>query len=271
MSYTPLKMKLIRIILGFLLLGAIVNVAVAWGCAMWVITPPTGMQSAWVALPGLKNPKGWKVSRKKTFGATQLIAMVRNPSREMVRRPSNEIVPKPRTDNYVELDEVLPMWSGLASLMDTSAEEARRESIRPENVKVIGTVSPTVLMQKAYGFPFRSMYWNWDGGIRIANPVPRDPISNGIKLWDRPSRPGTISLDDQRALPLGVLPLGFALNAMISASLLWLLIPGPFVLRRFLRIRRGLCPKCAYNLRGSPPESVQCPECGRRLVFSESA
>ena len=42
---------------------------------------------------------------------------------------------------------------------------------------------------------------------------------------------------------------------------LWLLIPGPFALRRFLRTRRGLCPRCAYPV----GESAVCSECGREL------
>ncbi len=36
---------------------------------------------------------------------------------------------------------------------------------------------------------------------------------------------------------------------------------GPFALRRFLRVRRGLCPKCAYPM----GESSVCTECGRAL------
>ncbi len=38
--------------------------------------------------------------------------------------------------------------------------------------------------------------------------------------------------------------------------------PGPFVLRRFLRVRRGLCPKCAYPI----GESLVCTECGGALA-----
>ncbi len=55
--------------------------------------------------------------------------------------------------------------------------------------------------------------------------------------------------------------LGFALNTIFYATLLWLLIPGPFTLRRLLRLRRGLCPKCAYPI----GESAVCTECGRAL------
>ena len=31
--------------------------------------------------------------------------------------------------------------------------------------------------------------------------------------------------------------------------------------RRLRRIERGLCPKCAYDLRGSA-DAAACPECG---------
>ncbi len=57
---------------------------------------------------------------------------------------------------------------------------------------------------------------------------------------------------------------GFAINTLLYAALLWLLIPGPFVLRRFLRLRRGLCPKCAYPI----GESSVCTECGKPLPSS---
>ncbi len=54
---------------------------------------------------------------------------------------------------------------------------------------------------------------------------------------------------------------GFAINTLLYATLLWLVIPGPFALRRFLRVRRRLCPTCAYPM----GESSVCTECGRAL------
>ncbi len=60
-------------------------------------------------------------------------------------------------------------------------------------------------------------------------------------------------------LPLQPIWPGFAVNTIFYAAVLWLLICGPFVLRRFIRVKRGLCPACAYP-RG---ESAVCSECGR--------
>ncbi len=53
---------------------------------------------------------------------------------------------------------------------------------------------------------------------------------------------------------------GFAVNTVFYAAILWLVIPGPFALRRFLRRKRGLCVACGYDLRHADHEA--CPECG---------
>ena len=68
-------------------------------------------------------------------------------------------------------------------------------------------------------------------------------------------------LTSHRFIPLRPLWPGFAINTILYATTLWLLICGPFALRRHLRIRRGLCPACGYDLRHG--EHDACPECGR--------
>ncbi len=63
-----------------------------------------------------------------------------------------------------------------------------------------------------------------------------------------------------RVLPLRPIRPGFAVNTFFYAAILWLLIPGPFALRRFLRVRRGLCVACGYDLGHAQHDT--CPECG---------
>ena len=58
-------------------------------------------------------------------------------------------------------------------------------------------------------------------------------------------------------MPLRPIWPGFAINTLFYAAILWL----PFVLRRIIRIRRGLCPACAYPM----GESAVCSECGKAL------
>jgi hypothetical protein len=63
-------------------------------------------------------------------------------------------------------------------------------------------------------------------------------------------------------LELALYPIwpGFAINTVFYAAVLWLLFGASFALRKRRLIRRGLCPKCAYDMRGTP--ATVCPECG---------
>ena len=69
------------------------------------------------------------------------------------------------------------------------------------------------------------------------------------------------SLGPGRVLPYRLIASGFAVNTIFYTALLCLLLFGPFALRRFIRVKRGLCPACAYP-RG---ESDVCSECGKAL------
>ncbi len=55
---------------------------------------------------------------------------------------------------------------------------------------------------------------------------------------------------------------GFGVNTIIYGALFWPLISGLFSVRGLVRVRRGLCPKCAYPM----GESSVCTECGKPLA-----
>ena len=58
---------------------------------------------------------------------------------------------------------------------------------------------------------------------------------------------------------------GFAFNTLFYAAILWLLFAGPFALRRWRRIKRGLCLACAYPV----GTSAVCTECGKPARVKE--
>jgi hypothetical protein len=66
---------------------------------------------------------------------------------------------------------------------------------------------------------------------------------------------------------LPYLPLwpGIAINTIFYALILWLLFFAPFAWRRRRRLKRGLCPACAYPVGGSPV----CTECGTTVKVSQ--
>ena len=59
-------------------------------------------------------------------------------------------------------------------------------------------------------------------------------------------------------LPVRPIWPGFAINTLFYAAILWMLFAAPFALQRWRRIKRGLCPKCAYPV----GTSDKCTECG---------
>ena len=65
----------------------------------------------------------------------------------------------------------------------------------------------------------------------------------------------------QRSFPKHILWPGFLIDTAFHATMLWLLVPGPFVLRRVIRMKRGRCVKCGYPM----GESDVCSECGKTL------
>lgn len=65
----------------------------------------------------------------------------------------------------------------------------------------------------------------------------------------------------RRFLPTAPVWPAFAGNTLFYATLLWLLTLGPLVMRRYLRVRRGVCPACSYPMGATDV----CTECGVTL------
>lgn len=68
------------------------------------------------------------------------------------------------------------------------------------------------------------------------------------------------SPQSDRLYPIYPLWPGSLVNTVLYASLLYLPFFTCFRVRRWQRLRRGLCSRCAYDLRGTT--GAICPECG---------
>ena len=76
------------------------------------------------------------------------------------------------------------------------------------------------------------------------------------RLGHNEGTPG--SLRFPLTMPLLVVWPGFAINVAFYGVLSWLLFFAPFTIRRAIRIKRGRCSACGYDLNGL----MTCPECG---------
>ncbi len=226
----------------FLLLGAIVNVAVAWGCTWW---PPVfhnwdeyaqgltrhgeGFNDWFV---DVSRVRGWKqvFSRWWTTGASTF---------------ENADLPQ-------QADAVLPPW----------ASSARPRGNDPPDMEVF-------IIVDARGWPALSMKSSYESRQSVLSFAPtiarKMAVTSGVLMPAERAKPYT-HFGMLRVLPVSPIWPGFAINTLFYGGVLWLLFAAPFAIRRRRRARRRLCPACAYPV----GESAVCTECGRPVTIKQS-
>ncbi len=216
------------IIAVFLLAGAIVNVAVAWGCVLAYAGDGKRVDS-WGAIEQMtdEGSEEWEYSLHDFDQVYYIWWLKRWGERGL------EGVPTPAR----------PAWSSPPLL-----QQEDRDLYEDWRFVEIASGWPCLSM-KCQG----ACKKQWPG-----DPAAASFATGGIRL-------GEISwLRVPHVLPLWPLWPGFALNTPIYAAILWLLIRTPLALRGFIRRRRGRCPKCAYPV----GDSTTCSECGNPLPKS---
>ena len=229
-----MKRWLVRICV-FLLLGAIINVAVAWGGMSLntlrvsdasldhrvTISDKHAVQDRTRSLQAL----GW---RPTPADSTYIYRLIGAPLHDNFGR----------SILWIEESDLNPDFRGIFS----GFMESRQAAIE----YIAGWP-----MQSLRGDAWNKTAFDW------RRPAPQWVAGSVILLG------GTGNGFDTFDLALPLLPIwpGFAINTVFYAFIVWLLFAVPFVLRRRRRIRRGLCPKCAYPV----GTSDVCTECGARV------
>jgi hypothetical protein len=238
----------------FVILGAIVNVAVAWACAWWVLPqyvevqrlPPSTFWNRAERLAGAERSQ--LVGVWRGFGVKNhvLFPMDWNKYSENVTEPNLALV----------LDSMLRA---------TPVNDAGMHGVLAREWGGVswGTGNSTPAMRVSAGWPSPCLR-GWGPAAAWFRPSLGAPLIATTRQGEQAIvRVRTLdSRDIVHLLPWSPIRPGFAINTVFYAGLLWLLFAAPFALRRRLRIKRGLCPTCAYDLRGSVRGSQQCPECG---------
>jgi len=215
-------------IILFLLLGAIVNVAVAWWCAWGISFPPRPTPTRYARSNW--GPHTLTFIEYRTLGATRV--------RVHFWDGMDALQPLPGFGNesWLSSPNSLPQQSPPYWVEDLVSLRGRGLNGMPLD---------------ATGLPFRSMRCYWIDWVHHQDGI---PLYTDAYMWRGTAR--------QSALPLGIIAPGFVANTLLYAALWWSIFAAPFALRRWRRIKRGLCLKCGYDLHKRPSDSSVCPECG---------
>lgn len=216
----------------FLLVGAIVNIAVAWTLVLWPDPPPTWPDET--------------LSQMDFFPAGEFITVV-DVRPGGVRLAQYRDIP---TSLYLFIDKpsqaLIPSWSRF-----------RIGSLVPLDPDGWASGDVDLYAECAAGWPFLACR-SW----RIAkrgSAFGYDTLdSRGLWMLPESWNWGGINRD----VPFLPIWPGFAINTLLYAAAIWLLFAAPFSLRKRWRIRRGRCPHCAYPVGAG---SV-CTECGKPVT-----
>jgi hypothetical protein len=230
-----MKRRLLKLAV-FLLLGAIVNVAVAWGCALFALDG-----DARFGVTDLDAGLSWVVESRQRPGGMRLLSLW----------PRTDPVKAARLAEQRKRQRAENPFDPLVQSSDPRAESLIPKGLRSsihEGVEqlfdVRGWPCLALRCELDRDATIREHDYVWRGGISV--------------------EPDTATYDPRGARVLPVQPIwpDFAINTLFYAAILWLLFAAPLKLRRWRRSRRGLCPACAYPV-GS---SSVCTECGRPIT-----
>lgn len=242
-SFITVKRWIFRIVL-FVFLGAVVNVAVAWGFAiglpLYTLSGPTERNSS----TGDQVPY-WIVEQLQRTGAMRYVWLYMVYDFDDAPGTYLDIFPKIEpVDLYNR-----PNWSQVD--YSNPAQEYHEHWV--------------YFIEDARGWPLLSMssftamgvdplgeklLFETSGGFSVPDSLRSQPLYEDIEeeWFNRP------------IIPLSPIWPGFAINTIIYAVIVWILWSSMFATRNFMRNKRGLCIKCGYDLRGT--EHEVCPECG---------
>jgi hypothetical protein len=224
-----------------LIAGAIINVAVAWGCSFW--------NSEMYPMIG---HTGWHLNQQvfdaHLYKNRSSCRVVTREDREM-NGEHRAVTPQGlQAIRHILTSEGFPRWSYPWQTLNHSESADRAEQ---------QTVS-----DRASGWPLLTMRCRFLGQSQLG-PIP--PLECGIRLEPRFAHTFPTKIYIHRALPLRPIWPGFAINTIFYAAVLWVLFAVPVKVRRWRRIKRGLCAACGYSLHQSL--SDKCPECGAAIIL----
>jgi len=220
--------RIFQRILLFLLLGAILNIALAWIIEIVVDkTRPLSVENR------LRITEGSTLHDVETFarwGAT-------DHSSAWTRLPVE--VPWRRMEGN---EDILNRWPDFSEPLENFRNGTQQAEIRNAGLR---------------GWPMLALWGETRWYVQANGNSSANEAHGSLRL------PATRS--SSFIFPLRPLWPGFAINTVFYAAVLWLPFAAFGRIRRRRRIKRGLCVRCGYPI--APGRSAACSECGTPIAL----
>ncbi len=252
---SPILRRTLRLALC-VLLGAALAWLSGWLCA--AMRPTDGGPNIFgTGAAQWQTPRIMPTGRKRLENGDVMVSEVYATRFSTIVGINRQPSPNPGDGSLPEIESVVPPTShAVPDWADTSFGDEPR----------VTTVTTT-----AWGWPARCVGIT-ERQFRTPGRFPGvvTTRTQTTDIWTLPSPRSSWLLPNVRTLPLRPIWTGLLLNASFYSVSLFLAFSALAHARRSCRIRFGLCPTCAYDLRATPPTSP-CPECGTpRLPASPS-
>ena len=223
------------ILLVFVLIGVVLNVAVAW--ALWYWWPPA------------ESPIQRSGNFPTASGECLTFFVVGTPwirRVDWIAGPDSARSSRPGEPGRMRA----PSWCWVPTQVRFSRNGQGLRSSRDQWIEGVA------------GWPLPALRWclRTQAGAKAGM---REPIGLAAPLRDQ-IQPPAVGPPRLRVLPLEPYWPGFIVDVALYAGALWLLLRFPFAFRRASRKRRGLCLACGYPIGLSP----MCTECGKSVSGS---
>ncbi len=238
--------RLVGVLAVYLLSGLITSIVIAWLAA--TVSPLSYRGGQWIGppLPGLtQGIEAWQCARASGVGHEQIAFTARVNGRLAIIHKREGPQPRSTAD--------LPYWTNIPNLENWVLDET--------------------YLHVAAGWPLRTFVSQCrERDIRWVFRIRRSLKKNqvirlGLNRY-RPRWKNALVIKDQtiggpfsaRVIPLQPIPAGIVVNTIFWGVLWFAFVGIARGMRGRLRVSRGRCYRCAYDLRGA--EHEVCPECG---------
>ncbi len=234
------------------LLGVLLTITTAVAAPFFAdFRSQRAIESTTLATPIGSTPK-WRAIIRSEFGIRRAVVWIENDLDDNAIANENIM-----SVSYQKSVDVLPVWCVPSERAASVSKKWGGLQYGPDSQWSAYRVVDAV------GWPWPAFCGRYDINIIQRGPEVRyGTVHHSFQIEPTPrSSSASTPFTAPALLPYDIIPVGILMNVSIYSLLIFFSLAGCGRIIAFLRLSKGLCPSCKYDLRGIGT-SAGCSECG---------